>query len=218
MQGRPWFPAGPFLKGAHDPILPALIDITVGVFKLAAAESTLAFSELARTAGYVLPRADVCWICERPSVIATDESSELHAEHGPALDWNGSLPIYVWRGVEVPAHVMADVETMSARAIRREGNLAHRDIMIERVGIDWYVRRSGAVVEHEDETGRLWVTSSPLPRRRWCAVEVVNGTPEPDGSVRRYFLRVPRRTVRARQGVAWTYGLTEQAYSIAART
>ena len=44
-------------------------------------------------------------------------------------------------------------------------------------------------------------------------VEVVNSTPEPDGPRRTYFLRVPPDTQTAREGVAWTFGLTEEDYS-----
>ncbi len=43
-------------------------------------------------------------------------------------------------------------------------------------------------------------------------VEVVNSTPEPDGSHRTYWLRVPPSTRTAREGVAWTFGLDSAAY------
>jgi hypothetical protein len=43
-------------------------------------------------------------------------------------------------------------------------------------------------------------------------VEVTNSTPEPDGSVRTYFLRVPPTTTTARAAVAWTFGLGEVEY------
>ncbi|GAA2645547.1 hypothetical protein GCM10009864_04690 [Streptomyces lunalinharesii] len=44
-------------------------------------------------------------------------------------------------------------------------------------------------------------------------VEVVNSTPEPDGTHRTYWLRVPPRTRTARQGVAWTFGIAEEGYA-----
>jgi hypothetical protein len=43
-------------------------------------------------------------------------------------------------------------------------------------------------------------------------VEVVNATPEPDGTRRVYWLRVPPGTRTAREGVAWTFGLSEDRY------
>jgi hypothetical protein len=47
----------------------------------------------------------------------------------------------------------------------------------------------------------------------WTAVKVTNGTTEPDGSCKRYFLRVPSAMRTAREGVAWTYGLTPEQYA-----
>ena len=44
-------------------------------------------------------------------------------------------------------------------------------------------------------------------------VEVVNSTPEPDGTSRTYWLRVPPRTRTAKEGVAWTFGLDGAAYA-----
>ena len=35
---------------------------------------------------------------------------------------------------------------------------------------------------------------------------------EPDGTFRRYWLRVPPNTRTAREGVAWTFGLTAEEY------
>jgi hypothetical protein len=43
-------------------------------------------------------------------------------------------------------------------------------------------------------------------------VEVVNSTAEPDGSRKRYWLRVPPEMQTAREAVAWTFGLSEREY------
>lgn len=43
-------------------------------------------------------------------------------------------------------------------------------------------------------------------------VEVVNATPEPDGTRRTYWLRVPPQTRTAKEGVAWTFGLDPADY------
>ena len=42
-------------------------------------------------------------------------------------------------------------------------------------------------------------------------LEVVNSTPEPDGSFKHYFLRVPRLGT-ARDAAAWTFGMTADDY------
>ena len=66
------------------------------------------------------------------------------------------------------------------------------------------------------ETGILW-------RKRWfegdswAAVEVVNGTPEPDGTYKHYYLQVPPTVRTPREAVAWTYGLSEHEYAAVRR-
>ena len=49
-------------------------------------------------------------------------------------------------------------------------------------------------------------------------VEVLNATPEPDGSRKTYYLRVPPGTRTARAAVAWTFGLAADAYAPARET
>ena len=47
---------------------------------------------------------------------------------------------------------------------------------------------------------------------------MVNSTPEPDGTYRTYWLRVPPTTRTARDGLAWTFGLTAPEYEPVAQT
>jgi hypothetical protein len=44
-------------------------------------------------------------------------------------------------------------------------------------------------------------------------VEVLNSTPEPDGSRKTYFLRVPPHMQTARQAVAWTFRMDQFTYA-----
>ena len=57
------------------------------------------------------------------------------------------------------------------------------------------------------EVGPRWWRDEPV-----AMVEVVNSTPEPDGSRRTYFLRVPPSMRRAREAVAWTFGMAGHEY------
>lgn len=49
-------------------------------------------------------------------------------------------------------------------------------------------------------------------------VKVVNSTPEPDGSYKDYFLRVPPTITTAHEAVAWTFGKTAETYAPAIET
>jgi hypothetical protein len=158
--------------------------------------------------------------------IATD-GRRLHCADGPALAWR-QTKIYAWKGVVVPESVILQPPTFAADAVRAEQDerLQHAliDIYAHTHGHPRAMRDLGGIMLHEDETGRLW---SVNPRRRPLAdqpgelrlVEVVNGTAEPDGSRKIYWLRVPPDMQTAQQAVAWTYGLTPKEYgALAVRT
>ena len=128
------------------------------------------------------------------------------------------MPMWRWRGLPVAEHVMAPIAAMDARSIRRERSVILRDIMVERFGLERFIRECGARPVRKDEFGTLWIAVHPIPRRRVTAVEVVNGTAEPDGSYRHYFLRVPNTIRTPRGAVAWSYGLTAEQYRVKVRT
>ena len=70
---------------------------------------------------------------------------------------------------------------------------------------------------HQDSSGILYRMNlrgdEPI-----LVVRVVNSTAEPDGTFNEYFLRVPPNIIRAKQAVAWTFGLTEEEYEPLAET
>jgi hypothetical protein len=49
-------------------------------------------------------------------------------------------------------------------------------------------------------------------------VEVENSTPEPDGSFKRYFLRVPPTMRDADSAIAWTFRMSKEEYQLAMET
>jgi hypothetical protein len=69
-----------------------------------------------------------------------------------------------------------------------------------------FLEAGGAELVAQDDFGCLWRTAFQVDGEHYTAVEVVNATPEADGSYRRYFLRVPPTTRTARAAVAWTFG------------
>ncbi|MEV0196231.1 DUF6745 domain-containing protein [Nonomuraea sp. NPDC050691] len=166
---------------------------------------------VARAAGWWWPYERVVLMCERPARHHRDELGRLHRADGPALEFPDGFALHAWRGMPVPAGFSATMATLDADRIRGEENAELRRVMLEHYGYDRYIAESGAQPVHRDETGVLWrvdlAGDEPL-----TMVEVVNSTPEPDGTSRTYFLRVPPWVTRARQGVAWTFDLAEAGY------
>jgi hypothetical protein len=111
----------------------------------------------------------------------------------------------------IPSDLAAELPTLTADRISAESNAELRRVMLEHFGYDRYLREAGARTLHQDETGTLWYLALPGDEPL-VMVEVVNATPEPDGTSRVYWLRVPPTTRTAREGVAWTFGLTADEY------
>ncbi|MEV6983557.1 DUF6745 domain-containing protein [Sphaerisporangium sp. NPDC051017] len=168
--------------------------------------------QVSREAGWWWPFERVVLMCERPSEIHRDDLGRLHRAEGPALAFPDGFALHAWHGMPVPADFGAAMADLSAPRIRQEPNAELRRVMLEHYGFDRYLRESGAASVHKDDTGVLWRAElgddEPL-----TMVEVVNSTPEPDGTYRTYFLRVPPWVTTARQGVAWTFNLTSEQYT-----
>ncbi|NYE44046.1 hypothetical protein HEB29_005057 [Streptomyces fulvorobeus] len=167
---------------------------------------------VARNAGWWWPYERVAVISERPAVLHRDEAGRLDHGEGPALSYPDGFALHAWRGMPVPAEFLAELATLTPDRIRGEENAELRRVMLEYYGYDRYLAESGAQPVHHDETGTLWRIAMDGDEDV-VMVEVVNSTPEPDGTCRTYWLRVPPGTRTAKEGVAWTFGLDGQAYA-----
>ena len=176
-------------------------------------------AELRASTGPALVFGGAVHILERPLALRLDDQLRLHAQEGPALAYADGTEAWALHGVVVPKHVVTDPGRISIADIEAQRNAEVRRVMIERFGVERFVREGRAELVSSDGTGRLWrwqqLASGPSARN-WepvVMVEVVNATPEPDGTFHTYFLRVPPRTRSARDAVAWTFGLAGDSYA-----
>ncbi|MFI2376323.1 DUF6745 domain-containing protein [Streptomyces sp. NPDC018964] len=164
-----------------------------------------------RSAGWWWPFEKVAVVCERPVALHRDEAGRLDHGDGPALEFPDGFALCAWRGMPVTRDFLDELRTLTPERIRQEENAELRRVMLEYYGYDRYLADSGARPLHRDGTGTLWRVEldgdEPV-----VMVEVLNSTPEPDGTHRTYWLRVPPTTRTAREGVAWTFGLGAEAY------
>jgi Domain of unknown function (DUF6745) len=171
---------------------------------------------IARSAGWVLPYEQVCWICERPTQLRTDAKGRLHCPDGPAVRYPDGWSVFAWKGVRVSPWMIEHPERITSWQIAGEHDPVLRNCMIEIMTPQRFVRSGGANRVAQDETGVLWRRLwgfRGVTIGSWTAVEVENGTPEADGTRRHYWLRVPSRMRTAREAVAWTYGLSAEQYA-----
>ena len=140
---------------------------------------------------------DFCMISDRPSVLMVDEFNRPHNDNGPFCQWRDGSKLYSVHGVRVPAWVVETPEMITIEKIEAEQNQEIRRVMMGRYcfgqevyGAAAYLRDAGGeIVDHDDKWGTL------RRKRRdgdtdVLIVEVVNNTPEKDGSFKHYWLRV----------------------------
>ncbi|MGH2793855.1 MAG: DUF6745 domain-containing protein, partial [Actinomycetota bacterium] len=174
-----------------------------------------AYEETVETAGYWWPNRDFVMVSERPTHIHRDDRGRLHAENGTAIGWPDGWGLYSWHGVQVPARVIDQPQTLTVREIAAESNVEVRRVMIERFGPSKFVQHGTQIAS--DDFGKLWRLDLPNDEPL-VMVEVVNSTPEPDGSFKDYFLRVPPNMETPRQAVAWTFDVRKDRYEPAVQT
>ncbi|WP_232320161.1 DUF6745 domain-containing protein [Herbidospora daliensis] len=202
---------------AGDLLRQAALDAVLGqhdaawLSAFADAPGLAGLTRVSRHAGWWFPYAEVAIVCERPAELHLDEAGRLHRSDGPALVFPDGFALEAWHGMPVPEGFVASMANLTPERIRNEENAELRRVMLEHFGFDRYLSESGATPLHRDETGILWRIALPNDEDV-VTVEVVNSTAEPDGTFRTYFLRVPPWVQRARQGVAWTFGVNEENY------
>jgi hypothetical protein len=180
------------------------------------------WTNLTLSCGWWWPFDDTCIVCDRPSSIVWEQDRSpprLHNLEGPAVSYRDDYKIYCIQGVRVKPHVVMEPDTITPQEIDEEANVERRRILLQQLGEDKYLIRSEAEKVHEDEFGMLYRKDFPdADDEPLVMVRVVNSTPEPDGSFKIVYLRVPPTTTTAREGVAWTMGLDSVGYAPAYET
>lgn len=169
-------------------------------------------ARVAESAGWWWAFEQVAVLTERPDAVNRDNLGRLHHGDGAALSYPDGFALHAWGGMPVPDDIVTELPTLTAGRITDEANAEMRRVMLEYYGFERYLRESGAAKQHTDECGTLWRIDLPGDEPL-VMVEVVNASPEPDGTFRTYFLRVPPNTRTARAGVAWTFSLSESEYA-----
>ncbi|MEO3974705.1 DUF6745 domain-containing protein [Streptomyces sp. CAU 1734] len=215
---NPRLSPGPAPSGERSEIRLVLLDAVLGQHDAAwlaafdgRSERLEGLARVAAHAGWWWPFEKAVVICERPVELHRDEAGRLDSGSGPALAFADGFTLHAWRGMPVPPEFLDGLATLTPTRIRTEENAELRRVMLEYYGYDRYLAESGAHPVHKDETGVLWRIAL-ADDEDVVMVEVVNSTPEPDGTHRTYWLRVPPTTSTAREGVAWTFGLRPEAY------
>jgi hypothetical protein len=159
----------------------------------------------------------VVFACKNPLAIRLDEQEQLHSYTNPAIEFLDGFSLYSWQGVSVPESLVHTPELLTVKYIENERNTELRRVLIERYGAAKFLIDAGAVLISEDECGALFSKQMPGDEAL-VMVRVRNSTPEPDGTYKDYFLRVPPDLETPRAAVAWTFGLDPDEYNPSIQT
>jgi hypothetical protein len=158
---------------------------------------------------------DICFVCERPTILTVDSQGRLHNESGPAIAFSDGFEEYYWHGIQLkPEDYSSPIQTFR---IDGETNVEIRRALIEKYGQASYLLDSKAIKIHEDDFGVLYRKDLPGDEPIFM-VKVVNSSPEPDGSFKDYFLGIDPKAygdankITAKAAVASTWRFEDKSY------
>lgn len=196
---------------AFDAAEPGILATAAGPAVMRAARRLAGLGGVARSAGWWWPYAGVAILTERPVEVRRDNIGRLHAADGPALLYPDGFALHAWHGTPIPADLIDRLANLTHSRVANEPGPELRRVMLEHYGYDRFLRETRAQRVAADECGVLWRLAfrddEPL-----VLVEVVDSRRQPGGAMRTCWLRVPPQTRSAREGVAWTFGLTDDQY------
>lgn len=172
---------------------------------------------IVRHTGRLFAHAEFWIAADRPTTMVTDREGRLHHIDGPAVAWRDGAGLGFLHGIPIDMSfltrplTLADVVNASNAELRR--TLIE---LYERGDPGRFIRDADAdVIEFDiDRLGnrRRLLRFALAGDEPYVAVEVTNSTPEPDGTQKRYILRVPPDVRSCREAVAWTFGMTAAEY------
>ena len=186
-----------------------------------------ALSSVVTETGWLIPMSGAAIVGARPAVLHRDARGDLHNPAGLALAYPDGWGFYAWHGRRVPGWVIL---APSTEAITAEENVEVRRCAIESLGWDRFIAEAGLVPVTGDDSKDLAAARVPdpgnpgqhlvlydVPERLWGGrirlLMCTNGTPERDGTRRRYGLKVPAHLSDPVEAAAWTAGLGKDEYA-----
>jgi hypothetical protein len=153
--------------------------------------------ELSKSCGWILPYENVCFASERHNIVKQYKTPSgqyrLHCEDGKAIDYPDGKGLYFIHGIRVNKQIVLHPETLTIKQINSELNSEIKRVMIERYGYEKYLRNSNAVLIDSCpdnhplkgmQTAKLWQVSDLV------LLDLLNSTPEPDGTIKRYIIPI----------------------------
>jgi hypothetical protein len=190
------FYSGGNMWAQYDAFLTAARDI-LGL-RLPQHDVYSAWEECAIEGGFRLMHEEFCMVSDFPKTLEKDERNRPHCDNGPSHEWRDGWQLWHIHGVRVTEQVVLRPETLTVAQISEETNVEVRRVMIDRFGADRYIRESGLspIDECPADHPMVGLRGAKLYIKELdgdepiMMLDMLNSTPEPDGSAKRYRIRV----------------------------
>lgn len=165
-----------------------------------------------------------------PAVVTRNVSkwcvnNKLHRSNGPAVVTRLGGEEYYWKGVHIEKEMWDASATMTAEDVFKVENLELRRCLIEKIGYETFLKRSGdrlKVLDRDSDTGAVLYKVESPGDESIVVVRVLDGTPvlNADGNMytKEYFLRVPPAIESSKEAIAWTFRMTVEEYRLEVET
>ncbi len=152
--------------------------------------------------------------CSSPEYIMRDGQDRLHGEAVAAVKWRDGTALYFHAGVNIPAKLIEDPESIDTADIAQERNAEVRRCFLEILGAERFSQILGlhSLDRDTDAFGHpleLFRTRYP---DKLVGDYIYFATVVCPSTARRYFLCVPPHLRSAREAVAWTFGKSPEEY------
>jgi hypothetical protein len=174
-------------------------------------EELVAWTLLAEHCDHIIFTDAIAYVGRKPIALRYDASRRFDNDGGPAVEWADGFAIYAMRNVAIKPRFIIERDSLTAEDVDEERNTEVRRRLLDLFGLERYLSQTNAEMVHTDECGELW-RRIQVNDEALLMLKVRNSTPEPNGSIKDYVLRVPPTMTTARAAVAWTFGMTEEEY------
>lgn len=154
---------------------------------------------------------NICYVGAYPTEATFSDTNRLNNDNGPAVTFADGWKVWALDGIRCPRKLVEAPETITAQEIQTTTNVALRRMMLESFGAARFLQESNSRLIHKDEHGELYQQDMPGDEPL-TMLRVINSTPEPDGTYKDYFLRVPPFVRTAKEAVAWTFDMNAAEY------
>jgi hypothetical protein len=156
--------------------------------------------ELAHSAGWALPHANICWVSERPCILRRDDRGRLHADGVPALEYPDGWAIHRWHGTTLPEWGQRPSSEWESMRLLTEQNAEVRRALIQGIGYERIARELGARTVHTDRDMELLRITADVDVEPVQLLKVVCPSTQ-----HTHILRVPPETETCEQARHWTF-------------